>query len=42
MRGQVIKKKKGKGMKKNSDILVDDGYIVEDYFIGLEEIVLVL
>lgn len=41
-RGQVTKKKKGKGMKKNSDTPVDDGHIVEDHFTGSEEIVSVL
>jgi len=41
-RGQRSKKKKGKGMKKNSDTPVDDGLVVEDLNSGSEEIVLIL
>ena len=41
-RGQKTKKKKGKGMKKNSDTPVHDGRIVEDLISGSEEIVSVL
>ena len=41
-RGQGTKKKKGKGMKENSDVPADDGHVGEVSFSGSEEIVSVL
>ena len=41
-KGQGTKKKKGKGIKKNSDTPVDDGHVDEVSFSGSEEIVSVL